>query len=58
MARHEQIKVKLEEATPQLDEKSELNLLEWYIELVSNQEKEIHYIYLVEHPRSLEITRL
>ncbi|MFO7537093.1 MAG: mucoidy inhibitor MuiA family protein [Chloroflexota bacterium] len=58
VGRHEQIKVKLEEANPQPAEKSELNLLEWHLQLDPNQEKEIHYTYLVEHPRSLEITGL
>jgi uncharacterized protein (TIGR02231 family) len=58
VSRHEQIKVKLEEASPQPGEKSDLNLLEWHIQLDPNQEKAIHYTYLVEHPRTLEITGL
>jgi uncharacterized protein (TIGR02231 family) len=58
VSRHEQIKVKLEEATPRPDEKSELNLLEWHMQLAPNEEKEIHYTCLVEHPRSLEIAGL
>jgi len=58
VARHEQIKVKLEEAIPQPGDQSELNLLEWRLQLDPNQEKAINYTYLVEHPRTLEIMGL
>ena len=58
ITRHEQIKVKLEDATPHPTTQSELNLLEWHIKLAPNQQEEIHFTYLVEHPRSLEIVGL
>jgi uncharacterized protein (TIGR02231 family) len=58
VARHEQIKVKLEQVDPQPAQKSELNLLQWHFNLNAGDEQTIGYQYTVEHPRSLRITGL
>lgn len=58
VARHEQIKVKLEEVEPQPSEKSDLNLLEWRFSLPPAAEKTITYTFLVEHPRAMTVTGL
>lgn len=58
VARHEQIKVKLEQVDPQPAEKSELNLLQWHFNLNAGDEQTISYRYTIEHPRSLRITGL
>jgi uncharacterized protein (TIGR02231 family) len=58
VARHEQIKVKLESATPPPAEQSELNILEWRLRLASGAKQNVMFEYLVEHPRSLEIVGL
>ncbi|MEZ4644161.1 MAG: mucoidy inhibitor MuiA family protein [Chloroflexota bacterium] len=58
VARHEQIKVKLEEAEPQPSEKSDLNLLEWRFALPAGAEKTVTYTFSVEHPRSMMVMGL
>ena len=58
VSRHEQIKVKLEQATPEPAEKSDLNLLEWQMNLPPAGKGTIQYVYLVEHPRSLQVVGL
>ncbi len=58
VARHEQIKVKLEEAKPQPTKQSNLQLLEWHLSLNGESEKTITYEFLVEHPRSLQVRGL
>jgi uncharacterized protein (TIGR02231 family) len=58
VSRHEQIKVKLEEVRPQPTEQTDLNLLEWQLNLTSGAEETVRYEYSVEHPRSLNIVGL
>ncbi|GJM42888.1 MAG: hypothetical protein DHS20C20_31700 [Ardenticatenaceae bacterium] len=58
VSRHEQIKVKLDDARPQIKEQSDLNLLEWQITLPSGEEQSVRYEYTVEHPRSLQVVGL
>ena len=58
VSRHEQIKVKLEEVQPQPAERTDLNLLEWQLELSSGAEETVRYEYTVEHPRSLNVVGL
>ena len=58
VSRHEQIKVKLEEARPQPAEQTELNLLEWQLNLASGAEQTVRYEYTVEHPRNLQVSGL
>lgn len=57
-SRHEQIKIKLEQAQPAPAEKSDLNLLEWHLSLPAGGEQKIAYEYTVEHPRNLQVVGL
>jgi uncharacterized protein (TIGR02231 family) len=58
VARHEEIKVKLEKVSPDPAERNDLNLIEWRLELPPGAKKEIRYEFLVEHPRSIKVTGL
>ena len=58
VSRHEQIKVKLEQTTPEPSERSDLNLLEWQLTLQPSAKGVVQYSYLVEHPRSLLVVGL
>lgn len=58
VSRHEQIKVKLEEAQPQPAEQTDLNLLEWQLTLSGGAEETVRYEYSVAHPRNLNVVGL
>ena len=58
VSRHEQIKVKLDEVRPQPAEQTDLNLLEWQLNLPSGEGQTVQYEYTVEHPRSLQVAGL
>jgi uncharacterized protein (TIGR02231 family) len=58
VSRHEQIKVKLEDVRPQPAEQTDLNLLEWQLNLASGAEETVRYEYNVEHPRNLNVVGL
>jgi len=58
VSRHEEIKIKLEQAQPEPTRKTNLNLLEWQLELDPESEEVIRYEYLVEHPRSMQVMGL
>ena len=58
VARHEQIKVKLERAKPEPTEQTDLHLLEWHLSLAAGSSQVIEYEFMVEHPRSLQIVGL
>ena len=58
VARHEQIKVKLERAKPEPTEQSDLHLLEWHLSLAAGSSQVIEYEFMVEHPRSLQLIGL
>ena len=58
VSRHEQIKVKLEQVLPQPAEQTDLNLLEWQLNLASGAEETVRYEYNVEHPRNLNVVGL
>lgn len=58
VSRHEQIKVKLDTARPQPAEQTDLNVLEWQLQLPSGESQTITYEYSVEHPRSLQVVGL
>lgn len=58
VGRHEQIKVKWEDASPEPEEKSDLNLLEWHLELPAKGETAVQYSYLIEHPRTMQVVGL
>jgi uncharacterized protein (TIGR02231 family) len=58
VSRNEQIKIRLEKMTPDVVEKSELNLVKWCLNLAPGARQLIQYEYLVEHPRSLVVSGL
>lgn len=58
VARHESIKVRLEQVTPEPAEKTDLNLFTWRLTLAPGQKQTLHYEFSVEHPRSINLTGL
>lgn len=58
VARHEDIKVKLERISPELAKHSDLNLMEWHLTLAPGAEQTLQYDFLVEHPRTLQVNGL
>ena len=58
VSRHEEIKVKLEQVSPEPNDKSNLNIMEWILTLKPESVTNIQYEYLIEHPQSLTITGL
>jgi len=55
LAKHESIKVKLENAAPPATKQSDLNILDWELELTPGEKREIAFSFSVEHPRDMEI---
>ncbi|NIP27433.1 MAG: DUF4139 domain-containing protein, partial [Phycisphaerae bacterium] len=58
VARHEDIKVKLERISPNPAEHSDLNLFEWQLTLAPTEKQTIQYEFQVQHPRNLRVTGL
>ena len=58
VSRHEQIKIKLDKARPEPDDRTDLNILEWQLTLEPGEKSTISYEYVVEHPRSMRISGL
>jgi uncharacterized protein (TIGR02231 family) len=58
VARHEEIKIKLEHMSPEPAERSDLNLMEWHLTLPPSGRQVIAYEFLVEHPRDKRIVGL
>lgn len=58
VARHEDIQVKLNRVTPDPDEHTDLNLLEWHLHVPAREKQVVNYEFSVEHPRSLRIIGL
>jgi len=58
VSRDEQIKVKLESADPKPMEQSELNLLEWKLQLDKASKRKIRFDFTVEFPRAMEVVGL
>ncbi len=58
VSRHEEIKVKLESASPEPDEHSELGLLEWKLGLGSKDEVIVRFDFSVEHPQEMQVAGL
>lgn len=57
-ARHEQIKVKLEQATPAPVSQSDLHILTWRLNIAPASTAKIQYHYSVEHPRDMQVAGL
>jgi hypothetical protein len=58
VARHENIKVKLEFAEPAPSEESELGLIDWEIVLAAAEKKVVRFDFLVEYPRDMLVIGL
>jgi uncharacterized protein (TIGR02231 family) len=56
--RHEEIKVKLQSASPAPTEQTGLNILKWELELQPQQKQKITFSFTVEHPRDMVVTGL
>jgi uncharacterized protein (TIGR02231 family) len=52
---HEDIKVKLESATPRPDRQTELNLLEWDLAMAPKTKQTLRFDFSVEYPQGLEV---
>lgn len=58
VARHEEIKVRLDMAEPKPTKQTELGMLEWELDLEPGEERAIRFDFNVEHPRSLAVVGL
>ncbi len=58
IGRFETIMVKLEEATPQPDDQSDLNVLTWAVKLGAGENKTLRYTFSVKHPRTIVLDDL
>jgi uncharacterized protein (TIGR02231 family) len=58
VARHEEIKVRLDMAEPKPTKQTELGILEWELDLEPGEEQAIRFDFNVEHPRSLAVIGL
>lgn len=58
VARNEEIKVKLNDATPKPIEQSGLNILKWELQLEPQEKREITLSFTVEHPRGMTVVGL
>lgn len=58
LSRHEDIKVRLENAEPRPDEQSELNLLDWELKLAPDEKLSVRYDFGVEAPQGMAISGL
>lgn len=56
LARHEEIKVKLREASPKPIEQNDLNILKWELELKPRDKREVTFGFSIEHPREMRLT--
>lgn len=56
VSRHEQIKVKLAEVSPEPTEHNDLNILKWELQMRPQSEQEVTYSYTVENPRDMRVT--
>ena len=58
VSRHEEVKVKLESASPAPTEQTELNVLTWELTLPPGEEQIVRFDFSVEHPRGMTVTGL
>jgi len=58
VARHEDIKVRLEAAEPKPNEHSDLNLLDWELALAPQEKRILRYDFSVEYPQAMEVLGL
>jgi uncharacterized protein (TIGR02231 family) len=58
VSRHEQVKVKLDAATPQPTEHTDLNQLEWKLNLAPAAKQTVQFELSVEFPRAMDVVGL
>lgn len=58
VGRHESIKIRLQEVNPRPSEQTDLNQLTWTLDIGPQQKQEISYLFVVEHPRDLNVIGL
>jgi uncharacterized protein (TIGR02231 family) len=58
VARHEEIKVRLEAADPKPTEHTELNLLNWELTLAPKEKRVIRFDFMVDAPQGMEVIGL
>ncbi|MCK4762142.1 MAG: mucoidy inhibitor MuiA family protein [Candidatus Aminicenantes bacterium] len=58
VARHEDIKVKLDSADPKVKEQDGLNRLKWEVKVPDKGKKTIRYEFFIEYPRDMRIQGL
>ena len=58
LPRHEDIKVKFEEAKPKVTEKDGMNRLKWELTLPDKEEEKIRYEFFIEYPRDMHVRGL
>ncbi|HDQ74140.1 MAG TPA: mucoidy inhibitor MuiA family protein [Chloroflexi bacterium] len=58
VARHEDIKVKLTSAEPELAEQSDLGILTWRLTLAPGEKRSVRFDFLVEHPKDMKVKGL
>ena len=56
VSRHEEIKIKLQEANPAPAEQTDLNILKWVLTVPPQAKQAIAYTFGLEHPRNLTLT--
>jgi uncharacterized protein (TIGR02231 family) len=58
VARQEEIKVRLESATPTPSEQTELNLLDWELTIEPNEKRTVRFDFSVECPQGMDLAGL
>jgi uncharacterized protein (TIGR02231 family) len=58
VSKHEEVKIRLEEANPQPAEQTELHLLKWNINLAAQEKRQVRFDFSVEYPPALEVVGL
>src|SRR4030095_2134360 len=58
VSRHEQVKVKLDAAAPQPTEHTDLNQLEWKLNLAPAAKQTVQFELSVEFPRAMDVVGL
>ncbi len=58
VARHEEIKVRLESAEPKPTRQSELNLLDWELSLAPKEKLTLRFDFSVEYPQTMDLRGL
>jgi uncharacterized protein (TIGR02231 family) len=58
VSRQEEIKVRLDSATPRPAQQTELNLLDWELALAPREKQVVRFEYTVEHPATMKVAGL